>query len=50
MLGDEITRLSKFESECVKKDKEISALREKLQEETRQLRRTNENVVRAQVW
>ena len=43
-LGNEITRLSRFESECVKKDSEIMALQEKLQ-----LRQTNENVVRAQV-
>ncbi|XP_063063898.1 uncharacterized protein LOC134456468 [Engraulis encrasicolus] len=47
-LGREITRLSGFETECVRKDGEISALRERLQEDTRQLRRTNENAVRAQ--
>ncbi|XP_048098050.1 coiled-coil domain-containing protein 27-like isoform X2 [Alosa alosa] len=48
VLANEISRLSEVESESVRKDSELSALRERLQDETQQLRRTHENVVRAQ--
>ncbi|XP_041953751.1 coiled-coil domain-containing protein 27-like isoform X2 [Alosa sapidissima] len=48
VLANEISRLSEVESESVRKDRELCALRERLQDETQQLRRTHENVVRAQ--
>ncbi|XP_015192684.1 coiled-coil domain-containing protein 27 [Lepisosteus oculatus] len=49
MLGDEITRLSEFEAECVRKDHVIEALQEKVTELTHQLSLArNEEVIKAQ--